>query len=583
MTVDREYVHSVECDDDKIVYADFDIVELRYSFTFLAVEAGEASIHFNSALPDTFNFKSTDVKLLARIAYNLYFHPLAHVPGPFWARASGIPSWYYAYTGKRHIWLCQQFQTYGNRIRPEPNTVIFRDPEAHADIYSMKSNVRRSSFYKALNNKNKATTLDTIDVAQHAWKRKILNLCFTEKSLTAACGFIIKHVDRWNDLMLDKIDGDGWSAPVDFTEKIDELAFDIMGDLCFGRSFNVKEPGKNRLKEVPHCITQYLLFYYPFCRSPFLNTLNWLKPRGLNKVFDLISPQAIKQYNKFVYDSVTSRIALQKEQARQAEANRRQDLFYFLYEARDPDTSQPAYGEDDLRSESNLLIIAGSDTTSVSLSGIFFYLTGDQRRCQKLADEISSCFESVEDIVYGPKILACTYLKACIDEGMRLTPAGVCELPREALPGGILIKGEHYPEGTIVGTATWANSRNDEVYGDACVFRPERWIVDDSYGTTKEEVARLKRNFYPFSSGAYNCVGKNLAMAEMMIIVARTLYRFEMRRAPGSTLGCGRPDLGWGSTDEHQFQLVDAYISLRHGPEVQFKNRVSAAPQWDMS
>ncbi|KAI0451851.1 benzoate 4-monooxygenase cytochrome P450 [Xylaria acuta] len=518
------------------------------------------------------------VLFFAKIIYNLFFHPLAHVPGPFWARASGIPSWYHAYTGKRHIWLCQQFEKYGYRVRPEPNTVVFCDPEANADIYSIKSNVRRSQFYQALNNKNEKTTLDTIDVAQHAWKRKILNLCFTEKSLSAACRFTVDHVDRWNQLMLERTAGNDWSAPVDITEKINELTFDIMGDLCFGRSFNVKEPGENPLKEVPRCITDYLLFYYPFCRSPFLGILNWLKPRGLNRLFDLISPWTIKQYNKFVYDSVTRRIALQKEQANMAETERRQDLFYFLCEARNPDTNQRAYGEDDLRAESNLLIIAGSDTTSVSLSGIFFYLTGDQLRCRRVVDEIMTYFDEVNDIVYGPKLLGCTYLKACIDEAMRLTPTGVCELPREVLPGGILIKGEYYPEGTVVGTPFWANSRNQEVYGDAEVFRPERWIVNDSCGTTKEEVARMRRNFSPFSSGPFNCVGKNLAMAEMMIIVARTLYRFEMRRAPGSTLGCGRPDLGWGCTDENQFQLSDAYISIRQGPEVQFRGRTSAAP-----
>ncbi|KAI0469236.1 benzoate 4-monooxygenase cytochrome P450 [Xylaria cf. heliscus] len=470
----------------------------------------------------------------------------------FWARASGIPSWYYAYTGKQHIWLCQQFEKYGYRIRPAPDTVLFCNPEAHADIYSMKSNVRRSQFYPALNNKIEKTTIDTIDVAQHAWKRKILNLCFTEKSLTAACRFIVTHADRWNQLILEETNGNDWSAPVDITEKIDKLT-----------SFNVKEPGENPLKE--------------FCCSPFQGILNWLKPRGLNTIFDVISPQTIKQYNIFVYDSVTSRIALQKEQANIAETERRQDLFYFLSEAQDPDTDHLAYSEDDLRAESNLLIIAGSDTTSVSLSGIFFYLTGDQGRCQKLTREILASFDSVDEAVYGPKLLACTYMKACIDEAMRLTPAGVCELPREVLPGGILIKGEHYPEGTIVGTPDWANTRNQEVYGDAGVFRPERWIAGDLSGTTKEEVTRVRHNFNPFSSGPFSCVGKKLAIAEMMIIVARTLYRFEMRRAPGSTLGCGRPDLCWGCTDENQFQLTDAYISIRHGPEVQFRRRAPSA------
>jgi cytochrome P450 len=281
----------------------------------------------------------------------------------------------------------------------------------------------------------------------------------------------------------------------------------------------------------------------------------------------------VEHYNQFVHDSVTSRIALQKEQSEKPESDRRQDLFYFLFEAKDPDTGLPAYNEDELRAEASLLIVAGSDTTSVSLSGIFFYLTGDLRRCQKLTDEILTTFEKAEDIVYGPKLLGCTYLRACIDEGIRLTPPGPCDLPREVLPGGIQIDGQYIPPGTVVGTVPWVNSRNEEIWGDAGVFRPERWIIDEPNGVTAESLAPLRANFHPFLTGPGSCVGKNVAMTEIMITVARTLHRLEFRRAPGSTFGGGASELGWGARDKCQFQLEDAYISLRQGPEVQFRKR----------
>lgn len=309
------------------------------------------------------------------------------------------------------------------------------------------------------------------------------------------------------------------------------------------------------------------------CRSPFLDLLVWLKPRGLDRLFKAITPPAVEHYNKFIYESVTNRLRLHKEQAGKPETEQRQDLLHFLIEAKDPDTGLPAFNEESIRAESSLLIIAGSDTTAISLSGIFFYLTGHPWRLQKLTDEILSTFVSVEEIVYGPKLSNCVYLRACIDEGMRLMPSGPCEPSREVLSGGIQIQGEHYPAGTIVGSLPWVNSRSQEAYGDPEVFRPERWIVDEATGVSKEEVAWAKKNFYPFISGPGNCVGRNLAMAEMMIIVARTLHRFEVRRNPGSTLGGGSYEKGWGARDERQQQIVDAYISLRKGPEVQFRKR----------
>lgn len=195
--------------------------------------------------------------------YNVYFHPLRDVPGPFWARASGFPSWYYATKGKRHIWLWQQFQIYGDKIRPEPNTVLFRNPEAYNEIYNLKANVRRSPFYTALRRKlHEGNTLNSIDVAEHALKRKLLNQVFTEKSLRSATAFIIQHIDRWNQVIADEIDME-WSAPMDLSRRLDELTFDIIGDLAFGRSFDIKEPGSNPLKVIPENVAGYMKFYYP--------------------------------------------------------------------------------------------------------------------------------------------------------------------------------------------------------------------------------------------------------------------------------------------------------------------------------
>ncbi|KAI0599544.1 benzoate 4-monooxygenase cytochrome P450 [Biscogniauxia sp. FL1348] len=502
--------------------------------------------------------------------YNLFFHPLSDIPGPLWARVSGIPSWYHAYRGDRHLWLGQLFQTYGDRIRPEPNTVLFCDPEAYADIYSTKANVRRSHFYEALKrNEHESTTLTTIDVAEHAQRRKRLNLCFTEKSIRAASKFIEKHVDRWNDIIIDEIDSStGWSASMDFSDRVDGLIFDIMADLSFGKSFDIKEPGDSPLKATPHNIAEYMTFYYLMCRSPFLKLLLWLKPRGLDLLLEFVAPPAAKQFTKFVQKSVTDRISLQKLQANKPENERRQDLFYFVAEARD-EAGRPAYTDLELHAESSLLIVAGSDTTAVSLSGIFFYLTGDPQRCQKLGNEIRSAFDRAEDIVYGPELMRCAYLRACVDEAMRLTPTSPSELPREVLPGGIRIKGQYYPAGTIVGTVPWASVRNTGVFGDAEVFRPERWMLDE--GATEDELKRAKAGFRPFLSGPCNCVGQNLAMAEILITVARTLHRLDVRRTPGSTLGGGK-----AAPDRNQFQLVDAYISLRKGPEVQFRRRTPA-------
>lgn len=49
----------------------------------------------------------------AVVVYRLYFHPLAKYPGPFWARISAVPAYYYTLRQDRHVWFWQLQEKYG--------------------------------------------------------------------------------------------------------------------------------------------------------------------------------------------------------------------------------------------------------------------------------------------------------------------------------------------------------------------------------------------------------------------------------------------------------------------------------------
>ncbi|KAG8531950.1 uncharacterized protein KY384_003586 [Bacidia gigantensis] len=501
-----------------------------------------------------------------RTIYHLYFNPLAKYPGPFLAKISSLPSFYHACKGDRHIWLWQCFQIYGSKIRTTPNTVLFNSPKAYQDIYNIKANVKKNKTYDAWRrNEEDINTLNVTNVAVHAYKRRLLNTVFTDSSVRSAASFIIRHLDRWNELSLNQETPGDWSKSIDMAKWMDCMVFDVMTDLCFGKSANIKEPGHNPYKTIPEAVISYMQFMHP------------VRPRGLNYLLDKITPPDIKRYYEFLESSVSERIELERslEQAGQKQGKElRKDMLYYLYRATDPETGRPAYPKNELLAETSLLIIAGSDTTSVSLCGFFFYITHYPRVYKKLVEHIRSTFSSVDEISEGSKLTSCHYLRACIDEAMRLTPAGPSELSRTILHGGLQVDGEYFPEGANVGTAGWSNGHNDDNYGgDSEVFRPERWIVDPENGNTAEQVAHIKSCFHPFSSGPGNCAGQNLAKLEMMLVTARTLYRMDIRIAPGSTLGEGRPELGWGRRNRNSFQLEDAYVAIRHGPMLQFRQR----------
>jgi cytochrome P450 len=191
--------------------------------------------------------------LIALAIYNLFFHPLAKTPGPLWARVSALPSFYHACKGDRHVWIWQNFQVYGDTFRAAPNLILFNNARAYTDIYGTRANISRSDFYSAWQRHPKDIhVMNQTPLEPHARERKLLNLAFTEQSLKASSPLIVKHVDRWVDLLCQSPDPEGWSTPRNMTEWVDFLTFDIIGDLCFGEAFNTKEPGENSLKKIPH-------------------------------------------------------------------------------------------------------------------------------------------------------------------------------------------------------------------------------------------------------------------------------------------------------------------------------------------
>ncbi|KAF2795475.1 benzoate 4-monooxygenase cytochrome P450 [Melanomma pulvis-pyrius CBS 109.77] len=513
--------------------------------------------------------------LVKVVIYNLFFHPLANTPGPLLARISVLPSFYHACKGDRHIWIWRNFQVYGDTFRAAPNLVLFNTPRAHADIYAARANTTRSGFYRAWKRgKDDVNTINSIDPLIHARKRKTLNLAFTEQSLKAAGPLMAVHVDRWIELLTsDANESEIWSTPRDMATWIDALVFDILGDLCFGESFDTKEPGENKLKKLPHLIMKQVSIGYMLSKSGLFNLVLWLQPRGLYALQERIRHADVKEYNAFVQGRVHGRIAAHKA----GEKATRHDMFHFLLTATETDTNLPAYTDSNhLLAEARLLVLAGTDTSAATLCGLFFYLAHNPRVLAKLNAEIRSTFASVQEIMLGPSLSKCQYLRACIDEALRLAPPAPSELPREVLPGGAVIQGQFYPPGTVVGCSAWSMGRDEAIYGDAYTFRPERWIPSSHLDTlnSEDQVRNLKKIFHPFSTGSSDCAGRNVAMLELLLVCARTVWKTDIRVAPGFKDGEGRPELGWGQRSRDQFIVKDAFLSLKEGPVLQFRQRL---------
>ena len=152
--------------------------------------------------------------------------------------------------------------------------------------------------------------------------------------------------------------------------------------------------------------------------------------------------------------------------------------------------------------------------------------------------------------------------------------------------GGITVDGHKLPAGIDIGVSHYAIQHNPSYYPQPWDFKPERWIAGEEVNFTlpasrsstvsKEDVAIAKSAFTPFSVGPRACIGKNLAYAELLLALGRTLYLYDIRLAPGTHVGEGQfGELGKevGRERVGEYQLRDSFTSLKNGPMVEFRAR----------
>lgn len=94
-------------------------------------------------------------------------------------------------------------------------------------------------------------------------------------------------------------------------------------------------------------------------------------------------------------------------------------------------------------------IIAGSDTTAISLNAALYYTYTNPRVLERLRAEIDTMAEAgtISDPVTFQETQKMPYLQAVISEALRVHPAVGVSLPRQVPEGGVHIEGYFFPEG----------------------------------------------------------------------------------------------------------------------------------------
>lgn len=208
---------------------------------------------------------------------------------------------------------------------------------------------------------------------------------------------------------------------------------------------------------------------------------------------------------------------------------------------------------------------------------VFYYLSRNPSAYAQLASEIRTTFSSGSEIRHGQKLTSCKYLRAVLDESMRISPPTPGVMWREQDPLSsepLVVDGHVIPPGTLVGVGTYSLMHNPEYFPEPFAFRPERWLEDEA-PEEKEARATMRRAFIPFILGDRGCAGKAVAYLEMSLTVAKTIWYFDFEKAPGDVgeLGSGRKGAARGRDRPDEYQLYDRFMAEHEGPNLIFRPR----------
>ena len=169
-----------------------------------------------------------------------------------------------------------------------------------------------------------------------------------------------------------------------------------------------------------------------------------------------------------------------------------------------------------LRDEAMTLLLAGHETTALTLSFAMHLLARHPQVAERLAREIDT--ELGDRPATAADLPKLEYADAVVREAMRLYPPAWA-VGREAT-APCEIGGYPIAVGTQLWVSQWVVHRDPRWFADPLAFRPERWA--DGFARTLPRHA-----YFPFGGGPRVCIGNAFAMMEAVLVLVTLARRFE--------------------------------------------------------
>lgn len=422
---------------------------------------------------------------------------------PLWRAWHNIHMRHYAAVDEAHKKL-------GTHVRIAPNHISILHPDAPGEIYGHGAGMLKDAWYDAGAGVHR-NIADTRNKAEHQAKRKVLAHAFAAKTVISLEPLLVETMK----LLMAKMDLHAKNGQqVNMRRLLNYFTIDLFGLLLYSRQLGCLGRGDDMLDaERPDGTIYKVPFIDSLLQVTVVNTLLAFSPSVVPYVKAIVSQHPWKQagtnWENVVFHNTKKRLSntdLEKE-----------DLFDRLLTNSRGEKLNFSTGE--LVAECSSMMNAGTETTTAAMTNTVYLLYTHPAVLKKLRAELDTTFPGSQMPSYEAAARL-PYLRACIEESLRVRPASSFGLPRIVPQGGRVIAGKFVPGGVVVSVPTYSLLRDESVFSHATQYDPDRWMTDDADLKT-----RMNKNHLPFSTGPRACIGRNIAYFEQIVVIA-TLAKF---------------------------------------------------------
>lgn len=353
-----------------------------------------------------------------------------------------------------------------------------------------KSNATKNLLKPAIGN-----SMFVAEGAEWRWQRRAAAPVFSHRNVTALGPVMSLAAQDCCDRL-----ARGGKGAVNMMDEMVRTTFDVIAEVTFSGE------GSFDAVSVHNAIDAYIAEAGKISLLDMIGAPDWIPRPGR-----LMSGSAVRDMRRVADTAITERKTRGPRDI--------PDLLDLLLEGVDPETKR-SMNTAELRDNLLTFIVAGHETTALSLSWALYLLAFDPAIQDRARAEVQSVLQG--RAATGEDVANLPFVRCIIDEALRMYPPAAI-VSRTALEADTLCGREIRPGDTVM-IPIYALHRHEMLWDDPNAFRPDRFA---------DRKAIDRYAYLPFGDGPRICIGASFAIQEAVIILATLLAQFKFHAVPG--------------------------------------------------